>query len=415
MNFRVLNANVFVTATLLLIAEFAQAQEYGVVTRFNRTNGSPDTSLNGTGRIVQTTAQGYDTSVAVDANGKIIVGENLIGGGLLIGRYNSNGTPDSTFGYGGVTSVDSAHNSEVHGVGVDSSGRVYALVDGTNGGTLTGAYVVRFATNGAVDTTYKNASSTTPGYVLAVNASLLGTDLDVAPDGSAAVVVDAYPHGFDVAKVDPTGFVQYSKGFFFESSSGSEHGNGVKIDASGNVVVVGESATGKMGVMRYAGGNPDPSFNSGRPVLQSFGYSEQRAVDVTVDGLGQIVTVGYTPTNQTVQVHFLLLRLNSSGAFDAQGDFTRGSTISATSGWTQWSIASYGSYYYVGGAMLVSSSVVQDSLFKLNRSDLSFVSGFAHTGWMDDGIPGYNNSAFWNVTIDPVTTNPVLVGVALNR
>src|SRR5206468_829655 len=74
----------------------------------------------------------YATAVAIDANGRIVASgptSDVAGAGFVVARFNSNGTPDTTFGTGGVTTTDLGDVVDAHGVAIQSSGRI--IVAGT--------------------------------------------------------------------------------------------------------------------------------------------------------------------------------------------------------------------------------------------------------------------------------------------
>jgi uncharacterized delta-60 repeat protein len=140
------------------------------VVRYN-TNGSLDTSFGGTGKV--TTDFGVEDAVgftaaedlAIQTDGKIIAG----GWGLwrrgrgvdaetvqpyfLIARYNSDGSLDSTFGTGGKLAHDVGGRAGITKIAVQPDGKILAAGFGGNGLGL----VLRFNSNGSLDTSYGNA------------------------------------------------------------------------------------------------------------------------------------------------------------------------------------------------------------------------------------------------------------------
>jgi uncharacterized delta-60 repeat protein len=77
----------------------------GLLTAFTP-NGALDTHFGGTG-VVSTPQFGMYTHAAYQADGKIVLvwGGLSSGGGGTLGRYNANGTLDTSFGNGGVVST----------------------------------------------------------------------------------------------------------------------------------------------------------------------------------------------------------------------------------------------------------------------------------------------------------------------
>lgn len=399
---------------LHLTAWTASAQaEVGYISRYNRGNGQLDKSLSGTGYIIGTGLEGYDSGVTVDSSGRIIVIGNLLSGGFLVGRFNQDGSADSTFGLGGLTRVDDARNDSARRVAVDDRGRIYVLGNG-----FSGSYVVRFTASGAIDTSY-HGGSLTPGFVDITGSNVnSATDFDIAGDGSAAVLSDTGGHGYRYTKIDPTGLVQFNKSDTFDQQ-GAPFGNGdqgfaIKLDLNGRIVIAGESHERLMAVRRYTTlGNRDGSFNRGSAVLMDFGYPQQAGTDIEVDGAGQIIIVGTSFSNAT-QAHFLLLRLTDIGAFERQGDFQRGHSTTDPALFMP-SLARSGSFYFVATGSVVDAQHYEISLFRLSASTFDFAPSFAQTGWMHARPPGFNFAVPLSLAIDPTTAFPVTAGVVDNR
>jgi len=97
--------------------------------RYN-TNGTLDTTFNGTGKVITPVGVSRDIgrSMAVQSDGKIVVAGHASVGNyadFALVRYNANGTLDTTFnGTGKVTTPISSHNDEGKGVAVQSDGKI---------------------------------------------------------------------------------------------------------------------------------------------------------------------------------------------------------------------------------------------------------------------------------------------------
>jgi uncharacterized delta-60 repeat protein len=121
--------------------------------------GQLDNSF-GTGGIFATTFSQqfgfvFGTSVALQANGKLIVGGSAGNPGVVL-RLNTNGTLDSTFASGGIFSIRyrDVQNITV-GVGVQSSQKIVAVGTGLPGG----GQLIRLNSDGSQDTTFGNGGS----------------------------------------------------------------------------------------------------------------------------------------------------------------------------------------------------------------------------------------------------------------
>lgn len=120
-----------------------------VVSRLT-TAGALDGTFNTTGKSTLVQNCAYPNGFAIDSNNKIIVGgfDSMNNRDFCLGRFNADGTVDNTFGGGYVTTDFGNGVDEIYGMTVDSSNKVIAV-----GGT-TDMKVVRYNTNGSLDTSF---------------------------------------------------------------------------------------------------------------------------------------------------------------------------------------------------------------------------------------------------------------------
>jgi hypothetical protein len=387
--------------SLFLVAGLAHAN-FGYLANYNRGNGASLTT------VVSTAADGSNQAVAVDSSGKIVVVTNLANGGFLVGRYNADYTPDFSFGYAGVSIVNSAHNHFGVDVAIDMFNRIYVL-----GSTSSGSFLTRFTSSGAVDANnYGNA-----GYV-EFGSCCSAHKLAVLSNGAAGVV-GSRPgaSGFFYSMVNANGAMRFSFQDGFESPVLGEDARAVAFDSATGMIVAVTTGDRNVGVMRYSNlGMRDSSFNNGSPVIIDFGLTNQFAADVVV-GAGDAITVLAGAGFQTTQVQFILARINAQGQVTDQRLFNRGGTIQATNAFGNYSLALSGSFYWVSAPMILGGGIFSDynqSLFRLSQSTFDFVTNFAHSGWMRDGIPGYTDAFPADVAVDS-SANPVIVGMVGNN
>jgi uncharacterized delta-60 repeat protein len=118
-----------------------------MLARYNA-NGSPDTGFGSGGSVLSAVGDGDDvaaTAVALQADGKIVVaGRATDAGGtnVLVARYNADGSPDPSFGTGGVSLVPLGDNGTAEANGLVLQ-QFRAVVTGyaSDGGTLKTALV----------------------------------------------------------------------------------------------------------------------------------------------------------------------------------------------------------------------------------------------------------------------------------
>lgn len=146
--------------------------------RYN-TDGSLDTTFGaGTGKVTTDFGpEGYTNGtdvaygVTVDAAGRIVAAGSSsatpIGfNDFALARYNSDGTPDTSFGSGGrVLTAASSGNSYAGPVIVTPTGKILAGGEGDVAGQNRNFMIARYNDDGSLDTTFTSASSAAPAGV----------------------------------------------------------------------------------------------------------------------------------------------------------------------------------------------------------------------------------------------------------
>jgi uncharacterized delta-60 repeat protein len=132
-------------------------------------------------------------AVAMQSNGKIVVGANIMGANgylnFALARYNGNGSLDTSFGpnhNGVVANALGAQDSWINALAIDASGRIVAVGHAINKVGAKSYYdafaLARYTADGNLDSTFGSN-----GVVLTNFAGLSGiTDKDL---GAAAVVI----------------------------------------------------------------------------------------------------------------------------------------------------------------------------------------------------------------------------------
>lgn len=155
----------YVTA---LTATISVASNYLTLVRYN-TNGSPDATfgapLNSGGKI--TDLPGTAMAVAIQSDGKILAGGTSgTGADLLIVRYTSDGQLDPTFGSGGQTAIDAGGTTDaVTSLAVQNDGKIVIVGNKqvtTPSGTVNSIALMRLASDGtSSDSTFNSGNIVT--------------------------------------------------------------------------------------------------------------------------------------------------------------------------------------------------------------------------------------------------------------
>jgi uncharacterized delta-60 repeat protein len=288
------------------------------IARYN-TNGSLDTSFSGDGK--ETTDFGaFDlaTDVAIQSDGKIVaVGRGVTTSGTFaLARYNTNGSLDTTFsGDGKQTTVFPGGSGEARGVALQGNGKI--VVAGSTNGNFA---LARYNTNGSPDTTFSGDGKLTTDF----GGSEFATALVLQTDGKiVAAGVDS--GGFALARYNPNGSLDTSfsgdgKQTTDLGANGGEVVGGVALQADAKIVVVGRGAPTNgfddFGIVRYnPNGSLDTTFSGDGIQTTDFGGFDS-ADDVAIQPDGKIVAAGVADTSG-INSDFALARYNPNGSLDA--------------------------------------------------------------------------------------------------
>jgi len=322
---------------LTLLAPSVLAHDSGFGLARYTPDGQLDTSF-GQGGIVVTRSQQSSfvaNALALQTDGKIVLGGMLsdVSSGrldLAVARYNSDGTPDPSFGNLGLVStpVGSA-GGEANAISIERDAAI--LVAGTafsQGSAGDAALVARYTRNGVLDATFGTAGITTTQ--LGSGASTAAA-LTVLPDDRVIIVGTAYSNGptdddFATARYTSAGRLDQSFGNAgivttdFGSSgvrTSVDRATCLVVQPDGKLVVAGftRGARQSFAVARYT---PEGSLDSGFGTSGKFQIDavEPQVFAVILQSSGDIVLAGSTST-QSGTAPFALVRLLSDGTPDA--------------------------------------------------------------------------------------------------
>ena len=277
---------------ILLVGEtnVGPRNDFSIV-RLDASNGAPDTSFSGDGKLIQSLNgnDSYARSVAVQADGKIVVaGYSSVGGNLdfALIRLTAAGVLDTTFDGDGIVTLDVAGSSDIaENVLIQPDGRILVAGSSISGGKQEFS-IVRLLSNGALDT-------------------------DFSGDGIQIVTL----------------------------GTGNNPSYGMALQVDGKIVLSGISSSGgndDYGVVRLnADGSPDSTFNGTGMLTLAVGAGNMTdaAMAVAVQPDGNIVLAGYTGAG--VEYDFSVVRLTSNGSLDTTFGSTPTNTLGGTLAYTE--------------------------------------------------------------------------------
>jgi uncharacterized delta-60 repeat protein len=215
--------------------------------------GALDTSFNGTGKVTTPIGPGDDNgqSVAIQADGKILVAGNSYNGSkydVAVVRYDSAGVLDTSFnGSGKVTTTVGTGVDAGQGVAIQSDGKI-VVAGYSNSSTKSSFAVLRYNSDGALDTTFNGSGKFTTDIGTGEDAA---NSVAIQSDGK--IVAAGYTHNgssYDFAAVRLTSDGALDTTFngtgkvTIPIGSTSNMGLGVALQSDGKIVVAGHSNNG---------------------------------------------------------------------------------------------------------------------------------------------------------------------------
>jgi uncharacterized delta-60 repeat protein len=337
------------------------------VARYN-SNGEPDNSFDGDGKLIDHLILGYSqfTCTAVQKDGKALAAGYTWNGrdfDFALVRYNLDGTLDNSFSFDGKLRTDfGATDDKVNAMVIQCNGKI--LLAGAAGNNFA---LARYNCDGSPDNSFdndgklmnhfgaddiarsiavqKNGKIIAGGnYILARYNANGSPDLSFDGDG---IVHTQYPInalaiqnsgniltvGADlyknttVARYLPGGLLDNTFGSdgikFLRSSDGDYYitGNSIAVRGDDKIIIGGYQeynfrgyASTFMLQQLNADGSDDNDFNSGNPVFTSMGTSIDYGTSVILQKDNKIILAGYS--NDGIKENFALLRYNTDGSLD---------------------------------------------------------------------------------------------------
>jgi uncharacterized delta-60 repeat protein len=227
-------------------------------------NGSPDTTFSGDGKT--TTDFGIDDrayAIALQPDGKIVVAGYTYSGSdsdFILVRYNGNGSLDTTFSIDGITITNfNFGNDTAHAVAIQPDSKIvvagYSSIAGNSDFAL-----ARYNSDGSPDTTFSADGKTTTSFG---SGRDLGTALALQPDGKIIVAGRSHngaDYDFALARYNTNG----SPDVIFDGDgkvttpvgTNFDYGQALALQPDGKIIVAGYTDTGTsydFALVRYNG------------------------------------------------------------------------------------------------------------------------------------------------------------------
>jgi uncharacterized delta-60 repeat protein len=285
-------------------------------------NGTPDTSFSFDG-LASFALDGRAGALgaARQPDGKIVaVGHTSVnaaaGTTAVVMRLNPDGTPDGSFGVGGVARLDYATEPAAWDVVVQRDGKIVA-VGGTGAGPDYNAMVTRLTPQGVPDSSFDGDGTAVLDLGGIDNAEAVA----LQPDGKLVVGGNTdFDRGLWVARLNPDGSPDASFGLGGLLPLPAHTGDAARdvlVQPDGRIVVIGAGDDFVFSVTRLTpNGSADETFGQGEGTVPiSFDFSSRDTAEAAVlQANGKIVVAGHSTVGPTNWLS--VARLQPGGSLD---------------------------------------------------------------------------------------------------
>jgi len=287
-----------------------------------RTDGSLDPTFSKNGKLTTPIAGGEGDearSVAIQANGRIVVAGTDSLRKFAVVRYRSNGALDPTFGGNGIVRTDMTRGDDIaYDLVIQADGKI-VLVGGVGQPQPTFG-LARYRSNGALDPTFGQR-----GKVFTGGGTWVARAVALQPNGR--LVVAGYNKlGLAVARYRPDGRLDSSfsgDGKLDQNVSAPQHAIfalDVAIQPDGRIVTAGDYDIFQVGLARITvAGRLDRTFGGDGVVRTGLGKGEQAISGLVIQPSGKIVAAaaaGPHESSDTIVWRFVITRYRKDGTLD---------------------------------------------------------------------------------------------------
>jgi uncharacterized delta-60 repeat protein len=300
------------------------------VWRFN-SNGSLDTTFDSDGIVTHNgAAGGNDNDAGLDVNilsdGKIVVaGYSYNASGnddLVVWRFNSNGSLDTTFDSDGYVTHHNAAGGNGYDRGfsseIQSDGKIVVAGASANSSGDWDLAIWRFNSNGSLDTTFDSDGYVTHHNAAGGNSNDLGYSVQIQSDGKYVVAGSSRnasanedlavwrfnSNGSLDTTFDSDGYATHDSA---AGGSNADEGHSLQIQSDGKIIMAGNSqnisGNSDLAIWRYnSNGSLDTTFNGAGYVIHNNaaggnGNDYGRSIQIQSDG--KLVADGYSDSGVT--------------------------------------------------------------------------------------------------------------------
>lgn len=296
------------------------------VARYN-TDGSLDTSFgnNGTLNFQVGSAKSYVTALEIQADGKILLGGytwDNVSGNMALVRLNEDGTFDNTFGNNGINIIDAGGNAIAEAMTILDDGKILLA-----GNIEDNFSIGRFNADGSLDTSFGANGWSIINYDVGVS---FVKDLAIQDDGKillAGLLMNGvtFMYQMAAARINADGTIDNTFGtngkVNFNIGNGNDFAEGIAVQADGKIMLGGHKWIANVFqrhdfavVKLNTDGTFDTSFgNNGvatTQIVDGANYTRQMLLQED----GKVVLTGFTVLQG--EYNIAMVRFNTDGSDD---------------------------------------------------------------------------------------------------
>ncbi len=295
-------------------------------------SGSLDSTFGINGKVTTIIDSSYSAanSVVIQSDGKIVAAGasgNNSNNDFALARYNSDGTLDSTFGFGGKVTTDFGSGSDIiYSIVIQSDGKIVAAGNTYNSSYVYDFAIARYNSNGTLDNTFGSGGKLVTDFG---GGNDFGYTVLIQSDGKIVVVGSSYGTNsvwfMAVARYNSNGSFDNTFGTGGKTTTASlyiESGGTAMIQNDGKIIVTGWgwsivniNTSRDFALVRYNNnGSLDNTFGTGGIIATDFTGNSETANSVAIQSDGKITVAGWSITGNNDK--FALVRYNTNGSLD---------------------------------------------------------------------------------------------------
>ncbi len=391
------------------------------IARYN-INGTIDSAfgINGKNTLVFDQGSAFSTCMALQSDGKIILGGYLhsfyYGDDFAIARFLPNGSIDFGFGIGGqMTSNFATSNDRIMGIVVRPSGKIVAVGSSSTNGAVHQFAIAQYESYGFIDNSFGNNGKVTTDFAdkhLAYGTSVLLLNDNKIIVGGYAYNLNSEPD-FAAVRYEINGSIDSTFGTFGKiiSDFGSiDYARSMAIQPDGKIILAGssENNSGEDTYILMARfdtkGQPDLNFGTSGKVKERLDYNiKTQAIVLNTSGEITIAGTVYLPKDSYKIGDIAIAQFNNNGSLDSTFGIN-GKTF------TDWG-SDYDDAFAIAkqtdGKLLVAGVGSISHQFTLSRFNNTEVFKTSH--WLGNFDNYWENSKNWSTGIVPDSYTDVIV------